>query len=223
MTDHHRTHAVILALEEFDVRREVLCDQIIMRETHDSQLVVRINFARSDARKMFETAQTACALKPAQIDHRVAQDFAGRASVGARVETVGEQVALVRHNGHDGREVHVEAEHSQDFARVATKRASARQIAVLSNRARRRHRREDTTQTINEAALLIYPAEWLHRNERANAVKQRAQLIGRGDISSEDDDAAGLDVFDERACLRIEFCSGKTDVKELTDLLFKRK
>src|ERR1044071_2076329 len=93
---------------------------------NDGHLVVRIDLARADARKMLEASQTARCLQTAHVNGRVAEDFAGRAPERARVKTIGEQIALIRHDGHDRREVHVDAEHSQHLARDATDRKSTR-------------------------------------------------------------------------------------------------
>src|SRR2546423_30118 len=98
MTDHDGANSVVLALEEFYVRRKVLSNQVVMRKTDDRHLFVRINFACANAWKMFQTSQQPCALHSAQVDHSVAQNFAGRASPRTRVKPVGEKIALVRHD-----------------------------------------------------------------------------------------------------------------------------
>ena len=77
MTDHEGAHHVVFALEQFNVGREVLRDQIVVRELNDRHLVVRVNFACADAGKMFGAAEQSRALQAAQIDHRVAEHFAG--------------------------------------------------------------------------------------------------------------------------------------------------
>src|SRR5215213_1369184 len=133
-----------------------------------------VHLARADARKMLETAEQASALKPAHIDGRVAQDFTGRAPERARVKTVGEQVALVRHDGHDGRKIHVEAEESENLARDAPQCTRACQIAMLSDGTGRGHGHADASQSVNEAALLVYAAKRLNRHHRAHAVEERA-------------------------------------------------
>src|SRR5205085_11592043 len=129
VADHERAHHVVFALKQFDVRRKVLSDQIVVVELNDRHLIMRINFARADAGKMFGTAEQARALQAAQVNHRVAKYLAGRAPVGARIESVREQVAVVGHDGHDRREVHVEAEHAQDFAGDLTEHARGGQVA----------------------------------------------------------------------------------------------
>ena len=73
--------AIIFAPEEFDVRREVLRKQVVVRETHNRHLFVRVDFTRADAWKMFEATETARRLKAAHIDGRVAENFAGAAPV----------------------------------------------------------------------------------------------------------------------------------------------
>src|ERR1051326_4897555 len=88
MTHHDATNAIVAALKQFDVRREVLCDEIVVRELDHRHLFVRIDLARADAGKMFETAETASALQAAQVDGRVAEYFAGRTAERARVKTV---------------------------------------------------------------------------------------------------------------------------------------
>ena len=37
---HHAAHAIVRALKEFDVRREILCNQIVVRKLHDRHLFV---------------------------------------------------------------------------------------------------------------------------------------------------------------------------------------
>src|ERR1043165_2867141 len=38
VTDHYTTHAIVASLKEFDVRRKILCDQIVMRQLHNRHL-----------------------------------------------------------------------------------------------------------------------------------------------------------------------------------------
>src|SRR5690349_21374307 len=104
---------------------------------------------------MFETAETTSSLQTAQINSRVAEHFARRTSERARVKTVGKQVAVFGHDRHHGREVDVEAEHAQRFAGDTSERAGRGEIAVLADRARGGHRREDAAQAIHEPAFLV--------------------------------------------------------------------
>src|SRR5215216_6252291 len=104
---------------------------------------------------MFETAEKARALETAHVNGRVTEDFTGRAPKGSGIETVGQQIAILGHDRHHGREVNVEAEHAQHFAGNSAERARSSEIAVLANRARRWHRREDSSQPIDEATFLI--------------------------------------------------------------------
>src|SRR3569832_830939 len=80
VTDHHATHAIVTSLKELDVRREILRDQIVVRESNHRHLFMRIDFARPDARKMFETAEQASALETAHVNSGVAEHFTRRAS-----------------------------------------------------------------------------------------------------------------------------------------------
>src|SRR6185503_1237418 len=117
---------------------------------------------------MFETAEKARALETAHVNGRVTEDFTWRAPERSGIEAVGQQIAILGHDRHHGREVDVEAEHAQHFPSDSAERARSGQIAVLTNRARRRHRGEDASQTIDEATFLIDAEQWRRRNDFAN-------------------------------------------------------
>ena len=80
MTHHHAAHAIVAALKEFDVRREILCDQIVVSQLNDRHLFVRIDFARADAGEMLQTTETSGALQTAHVNRCVTEHFAGRPS-----------------------------------------------------------------------------------------------------------------------------------------------
>src|SRR6185503_6114271 len=149
---------------------------------------------------MFEASEKTCALESTHVDSRVTEHFARRAPVRARVKTVREQIAILGHDRHHGREVDVEAEHTQHFTGDSAERARGGKIAVLANRTRGRHRREYTTQPVNQPAFLIDAEQRWCRHHFANVVEQRAQLFWTSDVAAEDYDAARLYVFDEGAC-----------------------
>src|SRR5205085_7152412 len=90
VTDHHAAHAIVSTLKELDIRCEVLRDQIVVRQAHDRHLFVRVDFACSDAWKMFQTTETAGALKTAHVDGCVAEHFARRTPIRSRIESVRE-------------------------------------------------------------------------------------------------------------------------------------
>src|SRR4051794_32362241 len=54
-------------------------------------------------------------------------------------------------------------------------------------------------------------------------MRQAAQLLGRLHVSAEDDYAAGRNLFDERARVRVELRARKADVEKLSDLPFERE
>ena len=213
MADHDHADAIVGALKQFDVRRQVLCQQVIMSKRHQWHFDVRVDRAGADAGKMFQTTETAGGLQAAHVHRRIAQDFARRSAERSRVQTVRELAAFLGNDRHHGSEVDVKAEHSQDFASDATQRSRSGKVAVLANRARRRHRRENLPQTIYQATFLIDAAQGSNRQHRARAIKQFADLFGRFDVASEKDYAAGLDLFDQRPCLFIQFGARKTDEK----------
>src|SRR6185369_1540330 len=155
VTYHHAAHAVVPTLKELNVRGEILRNQVVVRETNDRHLFVRIDLAGADPGKVFQTSQEAGALQSAHVNRRVSEDFARRAPERSRVETVRQQVAVFGHDGHHGREVHVESQHAQDFAGDSAESARRGKIAVLPNRAGGGHRCEDAAQPIDKAALLI--------------------------------------------------------------------
>ena len=94
---------------------------------------------------------------------------------------------------------------------ILSERARCGEVAVLANRARGGHRRKDSAQAVDEAAFLIDAEERWCRNEFADAVEQRAKLFRTGDVAAEDDDAAGLHLFDQGACFCVELSARKSD------------
>src|SRR6185503_2486894 len=80
VTYHYATHAIVLALKKFNVGSEVLGHQVIMRQAHHRHLLMRVDFAGADTRKVFETTHNSGLLQPAQVDGSVAKHFTGRAS-----------------------------------------------------------------------------------------------------------------------------------------------
>src|SRR5215510_16402394 len=138
---------------------------------------------------MLEATEKTCALQSTHVDSCVTKHFAWRATERSRVKTVREQVAILSHDRHHGREVHVETQHPQHFARDSAERTRGSEIAVLANRARGRHRREYAAQAVDEAAFLIDAEQRRCRYDFANAVEQRAQLFGTGDVTAEDNHA----------------------------------
>ena len=161
--------------------------------------------------KMLETAEQAGALKAAHVNGRVTENFARRAPEGSRIETVRQQVAILGHDRHHGREVDVEAEHAQHFAGDPAERSCGSEVAVLANRARGGHRREYPAQAIDQSTFLIDTEQRWYVNDFSDAVEQRAQLFRTGDVATEDDHAAGLDFFDQGACFGVELGARKAD------------
>ena len=94
---------------------------------------------------------------------------------------------------------------------------------MLANGARRRHRRADSTQAINETAFLIYAADRRHWQQGSGAIKQRSKLLGPLNVATKDDHTAGFNLFNERARLLVEFRTRKPDEEELPYLLFDGK
>jgi hypothetical protein len=94
---------------------------------------------------------------------------------------------------------------------------------VLANASSRGHRREDLAQAINEATFLINPHQWFGRQEFPDAIEQATQLLGAGDISTEDDYPTGVYLFDQLTSFCVEFGARKSDVEELSDLFRKAK
>jgi hypothetical protein len=94
---------------------------------------------------------------------------------------------------------------------------------MLPDRACGGHRRANLTQAINQTAFLINAEQRFDAHGFADAVEQSAQLIRRNHVSTEDDDAARLHVFDERAGVGVKLGTGQADVEQLPDLLFQRK
>jgi len=66
---------------------------------------------------------------------------------------------------------------------------------VLTNRARRRHRRKDVPQAIDQAAFLINAPQWLY-GSIAGIIKQLTDLLGGFHVASEQNYAARLISFD---------------------------
>ena len=59
-------------------------------------------------------------------------------------------------------------------------------------------------------------------SSRTPSSKSR-NCCGLGDVAAENDDAARLHLLNQRARFGVKFSAGKTDVEELSDLLFERK
>ena len=78
MADHYAANAIVFALEEFDVRCEVLRDQRIVGKADHRHLFVRIHFAGPDAGKMLETSDHPGFLQASQVDSCIPEHFAGR-------------------------------------------------------------------------------------------------------------------------------------------------
>ena len=88
MTHHHAANAIVAALKEFDVRSEILSDQIVVRELNDRHLFVRIDFTGADSGKMLETTEHPGALQAAHVNRCVTKHFARRPPKRPRIETV---------------------------------------------------------------------------------------------------------------------------------------
>src|SRR5215216_2166514 len=126
---------------------------------------------------MLEAADAAGALQAAHVHGGVTENFARRAPERSRIQTVGQQVAILGHDRHYWREVDVEAEHAQHFAGDPAEGSCCGKIAVLANGTRGGHRREYASQSIDESAFLIDADQWWCANDFANAVEQRAKLF----------------------------------------------
>ena len=138
---------------------------------------MRIDGAGADAGKVFQTADAAGALQSAHINRRIAENFAGRTAKGTRVQTIAELAPLFSDDRHHGREVNIEPERAQRFAGDLPESSSASQIAMLSNRARGRHRRKNQSQPIDETAFLIDSTEWSHGRHCAHTIEQPSNLF----------------------------------------------
>src|ERR1044072_10042319 len=103
---------------------------------------------------MFQTAEQTGTLQAAHVNSRVTENVAGRASERSRVKTVRQQIAILGHDRHHRGEVEIETEHAQDFAGDSAERACRSEVAMLANRARGRHRRDEAAQTIDEPTFL---------------------------------------------------------------------
>src|SRR4029079_9694049 len=139
---------------------------------------------------MFEASEKTGALESTHVDSRGTEHFGRRAPVRSRVKTVRQQIAILSHDRHHGREVDVETEHAEHFAGDPAERARSGEIAVLANRARGRHGREYAAQPVNQPTFLIDAEQWWCGYDFANAVEQCAQLFRTSNIAAEDDDAA---------------------------------
>src|ERR1044072_9094613 len=85
VTNHDTAHSIVLALKKFDVRRHVLGHKVVVRQSHHRHLLVRINLAGADSRKVFGTTDYPGFLETAQVDGGIAENFAGRTSKRAGV------------------------------------------------------------------------------------------------------------------------------------------
>src|ERR1700741_4828263 len=145
---------------------------------------------------MFQAAENAGALQAAHVNGCVTEHFTGRASERSRVETIGQQIAILGHDRHHRSEVDVETEHAQNFTGDSSERAGRRKVAVLANRTSGRHRSEDAAQSIDEPAFLIDANQGRRRQYFADAVEQRAELLWTSDVASENNDAARFNFLD---------------------------
>jgi hypothetical protein len=84
-----------------------------------------------------------------------------------------------------------------------------------------RHGREDPPKTIYEASFLVDADDWSHRNELADTIGKLAQLFGRSNVSTEDNNATGLYVLDEFPRVSIDLRAREANAEQLADLLFK--
>ena len=57
MANHYAAYAIVSTLKQLDVRREILCNQIVVRKSDDRHLFMRVDLAGSDSRKMFQAAK----------------------------------------------------------------------------------------------------------------------------------------------------------------------
>src|SRR3989442_11234288 len=85
MAYHDDAHAIVRSLKEFDVRGQILRQQIIARKRDQRHFDVRIDGPGADAGKVFQTTDTTGALQSAHVNRRIAEDFAGRTAEGSRV------------------------------------------------------------------------------------------------------------------------------------------
>src|SRR5260370_874881 len=92
---------------------------------------------------------------------------------------------------------------------------------MLANCSRRGHGREDLAESVNQPAFLIHTQQRWRWQQPTNTIQQRAQLFGTRNVTSEDNDTAGLHFGDQVACRIVELRTGKTDEEELSDLLFE--
>src|SRR6266516_2074762 len=223
MTYHHGAHPIVSELKQLYVGREVLRNQVVVRQTYDRHLFMRIDLAGPDAGKMFQTPDTPGSLHAAHVNRRIAQYFAGRAPEGPRIQSVREQVALLGHDRHHGREIQIEAQQPQHLSGDAAQRPRGCQVTMLAYYPGRRHWGGDLAQSINQAAFLIDAEERLDRHHCAYLIEQAPQLIGRSYVATEYNHAARLDLFDQTTRFRIKLNSRESNEKELSDLLFERQ
>src|SRR5438552_17636092 len=174
---HDNAHAIVSALKQFDIGGQVLRQQIIARKRHHRHFNVRIDGAGADAGKVFQTTDTAGALQFANVNRRVAEDFAGRTAKGTRVQTIGELTPLLSDDRHHRGEVNIKPEHAQQSAGNLSECSRACQVAMLSNGPRGRHRRKNQSHAIDEAAFLIDSTERNHGQDCAYTVEQLSNLF----------------------------------------------
>ena len=78
VTDHHHPHAIVRALEQFDVRRQILGQQVVARQRHHGHFNVRVDSAGADARKVFQAGETPSTLQTPHVHGGITQHFAWR-------------------------------------------------------------------------------------------------------------------------------------------------
>ena len=184
---------------------------------------MRIDRAGAYSREMLQARKATGTLQAAHINRRIAEDFTGRAAIRTRVQSVRELAAFLRDDRHDRCKVDIEAEDAQQLARNFPECSHAGEIAVLTDRARRRHRGKDGTQTIDQAALLIDATQRSRRHYFPTLIEHLSYLLRRFDVAAEENDAARFDLVKKFACLLIDAGAGKADEEKLSDLLLERK
>ena len=77
----------------------------------------------------------------------------------------------------------------------------------------------DELEAGNAAALLVDRDDWFHTAQISEVVDELAKLLGRLDVSAEEDEPSGLDLAKEAGGFGIEFRSGNTNEKKLAGIL----
>lgn len=174
---------------------------------------MRIAFSGSVARKVFGAGKDAFAPHRAIEHPRIRHHFLRITSVAAALERIVGRVVIgdVEH----GAEIQIETEEPENLSREFAVRFDELGVSFVTKGLRIRRLFTDEAQAGNTPPFLVNGDEGLDLRDVSEVIDQLSQLLGRLDIPTKKNVAAGLQFFQASGCFRVEFETGDAGEEQL--------